>query len=85
MATATLRKVGGSVMLAVPKTILESLDLRAGAQVSIDIQDGRLLVDPKPRPRYSLEELLAGSDYSKPQRAEDREWVDARPAGREII
>jgi len=85
MATATLRRVGGSVMLAVPKTILDTLDLRAGAQVSIDIQDGRLLVDPKPRPRYTLDELLAGSDYSKSQRAADREWVDARPVGRELL
>lgn len=85
MATATLRRVGGSVMLAVPKTILESLDLRPGAQVSLDIQDGRLLVDPKPRPRYTVEELLAGSDYSKPQRAADHAWVDARPVGRELL
>jgi len=85
MTTATLRKVGGSVMLAVPKNILDTLDLRAGAQVSIDIQDGRLLVDPKPRPRYTVDELLAGSDYSKPQRREDREWVDAGPVGRELL
>jgi len=85
MATATLRRVGGSVMLAVPKTILDTLELKAGAQVSIDVQDGRLLVDPKPRPRYTMEHLLAGSDYSKPQRAADREWIDAPSVGREPL
>ncbi len=85
MTTATLRRVGGSVMLAVPKAILDALDLRAGTQVSIDVQDGRLLVDPKPRPRYTVEELLAGSDYSMAQRARDREWIDARSIGRELL
>ncbi|HTA78953.1 MAG TPA: AbrB/MazE/SpoVT family DNA-binding domain-containing protein [Terracidiphilus sp.] len=85
MPTTTLRKVGGSVMLTVPKSILDILNLKAGAEVSVDIQDGRLLVEPKPRPRYTLEELLAASDYSKPQSAEDREWIDAPPVGRELL
>ena len=43
-----------------------------------------LVVDPKPRPRYTLAELLAGSDYSQPQSVEDREWVDAPPVGGEL-
>lgn len=85
MATATLRKVGGSVMLAVPKTMLDTLDLKPGTQVSVDIQDGKLLVQPKPRPRYTMDELLAGSDYSKPPRAEDRAWVGAPRVGRELL
>ncbi len=85
MATATLRKVGGSVMLAVPKAMLDTLDLKPGAQVSVDIQDGRLLVEPRPRPRYTVEELLAGSDYSKRQSAAEREWVDAPAVGRELL
>lgn len=85
MATTTLRKVGGSVMLAVPKAILDTLDLKAGAQVSVDIQDGRLLVEPRPRPRYTLQELLEASDYSKPQPPEEREWIDAPAVGRELI
>jgi antitoxin ChpS len=29
--------------------------------------------------------LLAASDYSQPQSAEDREWIDAPPVGREPI
>jgi antitoxin ChpS len=85
MPTTTLRKVGGSVMLTVPKSILDTLNLKAGAKVSVGIQDGRLFVEPKARPRYTLEELLAASDYSKPQAAEDREWIDAPPVGRELI
>ena len=49
------------------------------------VTDGRLEADPKPRPRYTLAELLAASDYSQPQPAEEREWVDAPAVGGELI
>jgi antitoxin ChpS len=35
--------------------------------------------------RYTLAELLAVSDCSEPQPAEEREWVDAPAIGRETI
>jgi antitoxin ChpS len=85
MHTTNLRKVGGSVMLALPPVLLNLLQLKAGAQVSVDVEGGRLIVQPKQRPRYTLAELLAASDYSQPQTAEDREWIDAPPIGRELI
>ncbi|GHU03450.1 MazE family transcriptional regulator [Alphaproteobacteria bacterium] len=85
MHITNLRKVGGSVMLAVPPAILDLLHLQAGAVVGVDVADGRLVVDPKPRSRYTLAELLAASDYSQPQPAEEREWVDAPAAGGELI
>ncbi|MCW3202179.1 transcriptional regulator [Morganella morganii] len=37
------------------------------------------------RVRYTLDELLAESDYSQPQPAEEREWVDAPAVGRELL
>ena len=85
MHTTNLRKVGGSVMLALPPVLLNLLQLKVGAQVSVDVEGGRLIVQPKQRPRYTLAELLAASDYSQPQTAEDREWIDAPPVGRELI
>lgn len=85
MHTTSLRKVGGSVMLAVPRALLETLQLSAGAKVGLAIDNGRLVVEPKPRPRYTMQELLAASDYSQPQTPEEREWVDAPPVGREPI
>ncbi len=84
MHTTSLRKVGGSIMLAVPPAFLEQLHLQAGATVGLAVDHGCLVVDPKPRPRYTLAELLAGSDYSQPQSVEDREWVDAPPVGGEL-
>ncbi len=85
MHTTNLRKVGGSIMLAVPRALLDVLHLTAGSKVGLAVDNGRLLVEPRPRPRYSLAELLAASDYSQPQPPEDREWVDAPAAGREPL
>jgi antitoxin ChpS len=85
MHTTKLRKVGGSIMLAVPPAILELLQLGAGATVGVSVDAGRLIVEPQPRRRYTLAELLAASDYSQPQTAEEREWVDATAAGRELL
>jgi len=85
MHTTNLRKVGGSVMLAVPPAFLDQLHLQVGATVGVSVADGCLVVDPKPRPRYTLAELLAVSDYSQPQPTEEREWVDAPVAGGELI
>ncbi len=85
MHMTTLRKVGGSVMLALPPALLDLLNLRAGANVGVTVDDGRVVIDPAPRPRYTLDELLAASDYSQPQSPEEREWVDAPAVGREPI
>jgi len=85
MHMTNLRKVGGSVMVAVPPIFLDQLHLQVGATVGMLVADGRIVIEAKPRPRYSLDELLAASDYSQAQGAEDREWVDAPAAGYELI
>ncbi len=85
MHTTNLRKVGGSVMLAVPPAILDQLHLKAGATVGLAVDGDRLILQPQLKPRYSLEELLAQCDYSQPLSAEDREWIDAPPVGRELL
>jgi len=71
-------------MLTVPPAILEMLGLREGATVSIAVDSGRLVIDPTPRPRYTMAELLAVSDYSEPLTPEEREWIDAPAVGREL-
>ena len=85
MYKTNLRKVGGSIMLAVPPALLEILHLQAGAAVGVAVQGGRLIVEPQRRPRYTLEELLAQCDPSAKMSIEEREWLDAEPVGDEII
>ena len=38
MHTTVLRKVGGSIMLAVPPALLDILDLRPGAKVGVAVE-----------------------------------------------
>jgi len=85
MHLTTLRTVGGSVMFAIPKAILESLNLAPNRQVGLSVSEGRLIVDPQPRPRYTLAELMGQCDLSAPMTDEDRAWLDATPVGREEI
>ena len=72
-------------MLAVPPAILEQLELKTGATVSLAVDGDRLILEPLTKRRYTLDELLAASDYSQPMSQEDREWIDAPPVGRELI
>jgi antitoxin ChpS len=85
MHTTNLRKVGGSVMLAVPPAILDVLDLRAGATVGVSVQGGRLVVEPQRRARYTLDELLNQCDASAELSDDDREWLEAKPVGNELL
>jgi antitoxin ChpS len=80
MHTATLRAVGGSVSVTLPRQMLRTLGLTAGASVAVTIEDGRLVLSPA-RPRYSLAELLAGMKPGDMPASPD--WADARPVGRE--
>jgi antitoxin ChpS len=85
MHITNLRKVGGSVMLAVPPAFLDLLHLKAGAPVGVVVDNGRLVVEASPRPRYTMAELLAASDYSDGVMPEDREWLDAPTVGKELL
>jgi antitoxin ChpS len=83
--TANLRKVGGSVMLAVPPALLDILHLQPGARVGITVEGGRLVVEPQQRRRYTLDELLAQCDPRARRTREDRAWLDSKPVGGELI
>lgn len=85
MYTANLRKVGGSVMLAVPPAILEMLQMESGSAVSMAVEAGRLIIEPGVRPKYSLQELLAQCDASAPLSGEDAAWTESPAKGRELI
>jgi len=82
MVTANLRKVGGSVMVAIPPAVLELVGLRADMEVGLSVDNGNLVIQPMKR-RYTLSELLAECDFSQPE--PDREFVDAPPAGGELL
>jgi antitoxin ChpS len=72
-------------MLAIPKPMLDALDLAPDSAVGLSVRAGRLVVDPKKRKRYSLDELLAQCKPSRRRTREDREWTSGKAVGRELI
>jgi len=85
MHTTNLRKVGGSVMLSVPRVLLDILDLRPGAKVGIAVESGRLVIEPQQRRRYTLKQLLAQCDPKARRTKAEKEWLEGKPAGGELI
>ncbi len=85
MHTTKLRRVGGSVMLAVPPALLDILHLQPGSKVGIAVESGRLVVEPQQQRRYTLAELLARCDPKAPRAKEEQEWLDSKPVGGELI
>jgi len=80
MNTATLRAVGGSVSINLPRQMLRALGLEAGSSVAVTLEAGRLVLSPV-RPRYTLAELLAGMKPGD-MPTEDA-WEFEAPTGRE--
>lgn len=70
---------GGSHAIRLPKAAVDTLGLREGQDVDLEITEGALVVRPG-RPCYTLEQLLAAAQGCKPPAAED----DA-PVGHEAL
>ncbi|CAN7663776.1 antitoxin [Acidovorax sp. LjRoot129] len=84
MPSTNLRQVGGSVMMAVPRAFLDQLHLAPGASVDLTLDGGRIVVEPKPAPRYTLEDLIAVGPVPA-RTAEDEAWLSSAPVGKELI
>jgi antitoxin ChpS len=86
MATVTLRNLGGSIVMAVPKKILNLVDLDVGSRVQVSVDNGRLIIQPESKPHYTLAELLSRCRRSDliPRRT-DRAWLASGPAGKELL
>lgn len=85
MHTTNLRKVGGSVMLAVPPALLESLKLKVGEAVDIAPDGQRLLIEAAPRPHDTLAELLTPPDYLDAHDQQDQDRASGAGCGGEVI
>lgn len=72
MLTATLRKWGGSIALPIPPAIIKALGLQSGAEVSLRVTNGRLVIEPAHK--YSFDVLL--SEHTALSLEADAEWLD---------
>lgn len=92
MHISYLRTVGGSVMFAIPKPILEAMNLEPNQAVGLSIENGKITFDPVPdvpkrqrRSKYISAELVAQCDVSAPLSPDDQAWLNAPSVGRERV
>ncbi|BAY17676.1 transcriptional regulator/antitoxin, MazE [Nostoc sp. HK-01] len=55
---ATITKWGNSLAVRIPQNLAKEIQIAEGSEVEIGVVDGNLVVKPKIRKRYSLEELV---------------------------
>jgi len=84
-SVARLRKVGGSVMVAIPTAYLDALSLGVDHQVDLSLAEGSLIMAPRHRPSYALKDLLAECNTGAERSDEDIVWASEAPVGRELI
>ncbi|WP_413990242.1 PbsX family transcriptional regulator [Labrys okinawensis] len=85
-----LRQQGGAAIITVPAHYVRELALKVGADLQVDIVDGKLIVQPalpvKPSlPRRTLAELLVGSEHAAAVHEETRWAREGDPVGQEIL
>lgn len=55
---ATVAKWGNSLAVRIPQHVVKEIQLTEGTEVDLVVIDGNLVIKPRPRRRYSLEELI---------------------------
>ena len=72
-------KWGNSLAIRLPKAVSETLNVGAGAAVELQIEDGRLVIEPA-RPKYRIGALVDGiTDDNRPDSFDDG------PMGKELL
>lgn len=82
MVSATLRTLGGSVIVSLPKQLLGSMNLKAGSEVSIGLEQDHLILKPAKK-KYTLTELL--EDMEEGDMPYDKAFDHMPTAGKEVI
>ena len=76
-----IQKWGNGQGLRFTKALLQEVQLNVGDEVSVSVQNGRIIVEPatKVRGKYDLKELV--SKISQEYQAEELDWSE--PVGKE--
>jgi antitoxin component of MazEF toxin-antitoxin module len=85
--TVSVKKIGGSVAVVIPKSLARDLALVEGTTLEVTAENGSLRMRKKGRrPRRSMAAIVAQMKSTSYKRRSDdlSDWVDAPPVGREI-
>ena len=84
MTAISVRQSGGANIFSIPKAIVNTLGLHVGSKLDLSINDNKIVLTPIDE-ELSLELLLAGSPKECFKvTEEDRQWIDAKPNGKEL-
>lgn len=56
---ATIAKWGNSLAVRIPHHLAKQIQLNEGVEVDLTVVDGNLVIKPRTRKRYSLDELVS--------------------------
>lgn len=89
---ARVKKAGGSLITTIPVAARNLAHIEDGQELAFSVEGRKIIMEPVEaktrlgvrRPRYTLDQLLAGSNPDAPMSDDEKAWHDAPPAGREI-
>lgn len=73
---STLRKMGNSTGLILPKAILDQLGLSSGAKVDLRVEDGKVVAEPVKRKVREGWEEAAKLIGAEPLTQEELDWLN---------
>ncbi len=85
MTELVIKKWGNSLAARIPKVIADIIQLEQDQTVTIEAEDGRIILTPiKKKNNYTLDELLSQCDpKAVGLDAEDKAWLNDKPVGKE--
>ncbi|MFJ4429429.1 AbrB/MazE/SpoVT family DNA-binding domain-containing protein [Pseudomonas sp. NPDC089395] len=80
-----IQQWGNSAAIRLPAAVLKQMRLGVGSTLSLDTTGDTLVLKPvRPKPKYTLEELMAQCDLNAPEPEDMADWNAMRPVGREV-
>ena len=71
---------GNSLALRIPKSFAQQTSIKKGSSVSLTVKDGRMVMQPLKRRKYTLQELV--SKITPQNRHPETDW--GKPMGKEV-
>ncbi len=79
-----IKKWGNSLAARIPSAIAKILKIDVNQRITMETKDGKLIITPVTNIKYDLDDLLK---HCPPKAIrlddEDRDWLNAEPAGKE--
>ena len=84
MTQLAIRQSGGANIVSILKAVLSTLGLHVNSRLDLSIVESKIVLTPVIE-RQTLDDLLAGTPKERLNlTAEDLEWLDMKPIGKEI-